>query len=38
MWPFSNHEAAVLAALDRSLAVIEFDTTGKIITANARKP
>ena len=35
MWPFSSHEAAVLAALDRSLAVIEFDTTGKIITANA---
>ncbi|CAI9406095.1 Biofilm dispersion protein BdlA [Pleomorphomonas sp. T1.2MG-36] len=35
MWPFSNHEAAVLAALDRSLAVIEFDTAGKIITANA---
>ncbi|WP_370674564.1 PAS domain-containing protein [Pleomorphomonas sp. PLEO] len=35
MWPFSNHEAAVLAALDRSLAVIEFDPTGKVITANA---
>lgn len=35
MWPFSNHEAAVLAALDRSLAVIEFDPAGKIITANA---
>ncbi|MCM5558372.1 PAS domain-containing methyl-accepting chemotaxis protein [Pleomorphomonas sp. JP5] len=35
MWPFSSHEAAVLAALDRSLAVIEFDPTGKILTANA---
>ncbi|SCM70883.1 Methyl-accepting chemotaxis receptor [uncultured Pleomorphomonas sp.] len=35
MWPFSSHEAAVLAALDRSLAVIEFDPTGKIIAANA---
>ncbi|MBS1180989.1 MAG: bdlA 1 [Proteobacteria bacterium] len=35
MWPFSNHEAAVLAALDRSQAVIEFDPAGKIITANA---
>ena len=35
MWPFSNHESAVLAALDRSLAIIEFDTAGKIITANA---
>ncbi len=35
MWPFSNHEAAVLAALDRSLAVIEFDPSGTILTANA---
>ncbi|PKR91203.1 chemotaxis protein [Pleomorphomonas diazotrophica] len=35
MWPFSSHEAAVLAALDRSLAVIEFDPTGQILSANA---
>lgn len=35
MWPFKNHSSAVLEALDRSQAVIEFDTSGKIVTANA---
>ncbi|WP_370677861.1 PAS domain S-box protein [Pleomorphomonas sp. PLEO] len=34
MWPFSNHSSAVLEALDRSLAVIEFEPNGKIVTAN----
>ncbi len=35
MWPFNNHSSAVLEALDRSQAAIEFDTSGKIVTANA---
>ncbi len=35
MWPFSSHSSAVLEALDRSQAVIEFDTSGKVISANA---
>ena len=35
MWPFSSYSSAVLAALDRSLAVIEFEPNGKIVTANA---
>ena len=35
MWPFRHQSSAVLEALDRSLAVIEFDPNGRIITANA---
>lgn len=35
MWPFSSHGAAVLTALDHSLAVVEFEPNGTIITANA---
>ena len=35
MWPFFSHASAVLEALDRSQAVIEFETSGKIVTANA---
>ena len=35
MWPFFSHSSAVLDALDRSQAVIEFETSGKIVTANA---
>jgi methyl-accepting chemotaxis protein len=34
MWPFRHQSSAVLEALDRSLAVIEFEPDGKIITAN----
>jgi len=35
MWPFSRHSSAVLEALERSQAVIEFEPSGKIVTANA---
>ncbi len=35
MWPFSDRSSAVLEALGRSQAVIEFEPDGKIITANA---
>ncbi|CAI9417814.1 Biofilm dispersion protein BdlA [Pleomorphomonas sp. T1.2MG-36] len=35
MWPFSDHSSAVLDSLGRSQAVIEFEPSGKIITANA---
>ncbi len=35
MWPFSNRSSAVLDSLGRSQAVIEFEPSGKIITANA---
>jgi methyl-accepting chemotaxis protein len=34
MWPFSSHANLVLEALGRSQAVIEFDPSGKIRTAN----
>jgi len=34
MWPFSNHAGFVLEALGRSQAVIEFDPSGKVLTAN----
>ncbi|MCM5553882.1 PAS domain-containing methyl-accepting chemotaxis protein [Pleomorphomonas sp. NRK KF1] len=34
MWPFRHQSSAVLEALDRSLAVIELEPDGKIITAN----
>ncbi len=34
MWPFNNHAGFVLEALGRSLAVIEFDPSGKVLTAN----
>ncbi|NTF79826.1 PAS domain S-box protein [Rhizobium rhizogenes] len=32
---FGSDSAGVLAAMDKSLAIIEFDVTGKILTANA---
>ncbi|MQB44371.1 PAS domain-containing methyl-accepting chemotaxis protein [Rhizobium sp. ICMP 5592] len=32
---FGSDSAAVLAAMDKSLAIIEFDVTGRILTANA---
>ncbi|MCM5557209.1 PAS domain-containing methyl-accepting chemotaxis protein [Pleomorphomonas sp. JP5] len=35
MWPFSDRSSAVLDSLGRSQAVIEFEPSGKIITANA---
>ncbi|WP_026791594.1 methyl-accepting chemotaxis protein [Pleomorphomonas oryzae] len=35
MWPFFTQSDAVLEALHRSQAAIEFEPTGKIITANA---
>ncbi|WP_237154318.1 methyl-accepting chemotaxis protein [Oryzibacter oryziterrae] len=34
MWPFSSDSNAILKALDRSQAIIEFEPDGKIATAN----
>lgn len=35
LWPFGGDAAAIIAALDKSQAIIEFKMDGTIITANA---